>query len=451
MAETLTNYLYLIGAFGLVLLNAFFVAAEFAIVKMRATRIEELVQEGHLLAGSARKAVENLDSYLSATQLGITLASLGLGWIGEPAFARLLEPGLVAIGVTSEAVIHSIALTVAFTTITFLHIVLGELAPKSLAIQNTETVVLWVAVPMRVFHAVFYPLLWILNATATRILRSIGIRPAGPDEIAHSEEELRIILAESAKVGTFSPTKRRLLENIFNYTQRTAQEVMIPRAEIAYLSLARTWDENLEVMKSTEHTRYPLCTLSLDHVVGMLHVKDLFVDGDATITTSEDLLNRKREILFVPETMTLDQLQRQFQQRRTHMAVVVDEYGGTAGLVTMEDVLEELVGEIQDEFDAEEPKIEKTPEGELLDGLLLVEDVNGRFGLQLEEDEANTIGGFITAELGRIARVGDKIVRDGREFRVVQMKGRRVARVLVKAPGQSRPGNPPVSAEGGAA
>ena len=445
MAEYLTNYLYLIAAFGLVLLNAFFVAAEFAIVKVRVTRVEELAREGHFLAGSARKAVENLDSYLSATQLGITVASLGLGWIGEPAFASLLEPLLVALGVTSTTALHSISLAVAFTAITFLHIVLGELAPKSLAIQNTEAVVLWVALPMRAIHAIFYPILFVLNWTANWILRMIGIRPASSGE--HSEEELRMILAESVKGGTFSPTKRHLLENIFNYSQRTAEEVMIPRAEIAHLSLAKSWEENLEVMQSTEHTRYPLCTVSLDHVVGMLHVKDLFVDH-ANITSSEDLLGRKREILFVPETMTVDQLQRQFQQKHTHMAVVVDEYGGTAGLVTMEDVLEELVGEIQDEFDSEEPKIAKTPEGELLDGLLLVVDVNERFGLQLEET-ANTIGGFITAEIGRIARVGDRIVRDGRELRVVQMKGRRVAKVLIKAPGSSTPEPPPVSAQGG--
>jgi CBS domain containing-hemolysin-like protein len=213
---------------------------------------------------------------------------------------------------------------------------------------------------------------------------------------------------------------------------------MIPRAEIAYLSLARTWEENLEVMRSTEHTRYPLCTLSLDHVIGMMHMKDLYHAG-AELKSTEDLLKRKREILFVPESCALDELQRQFQQKRMHMAIVVDEYGGTAGLVTLEDVLEELVGEIQDEFDREQPKIERTAEGELLDGLLLVGEVNGRLGLDLPETEARTLGGYITSQLKHIAKVGDKVTVNGRELRVVEMKGRRVAKVLV-AKAKAEPG-----------
>ncbi|MGH7858734.1 MAG: hemolysin family protein [Candidatus Binatia bacterium] len=418
----------------MVLLNAFFVAAEFAIVKIRATRLETLAKKGNIFAASARTAVEHLDAYLSATQLGITLASLGLGWIGEPAFAHLLRPLLESIGIWSPAAVRSISIATAFLVITFLHIILGELAPKSLAIQRTEAVVLSVSLPLRFFYLVFFPALWLLNSASNGILRLFRIEPAGSGELAHSEEELRIILTESARSGALSGLKRRLLENIFNYTRRTAQQIMIPRAEIAYLSLARSWEENLQVMRSTEHTRYPLCTLSLDHVIGMVHVKDLFHQGGA-IRSGEDLTERKREVLFVPETTTLDDLQRQFQQKRVHMAVVVDEYGGTAGLVTLEDVLEELVGEIQDEFDREQPKIENTSEGELVDGLLLVSEVNVRLGLDLGEGEARTIGGYLTAELGRIARVGDRTtINGGRELRVVEMKGRRVSKVLVAFP-----------------
>ena len=449
----LSNYLYLILAFGLVLLNAFFVAAEFAIVKIRATRLETLARKGNVFAASAREAVEHLDAYLSATQLGITLASLGLGWVGEPAFAHLLEPALGSLGIVSEKAVHSISLATAFGVITILHIVLGELAPKSLAIQRTEAVVLSVSLPLRAFYYIFFPVLWLLNSASNGILRLFRIEPATGESLAHSEEELRMILTESHRMGELSGLKRRLLENIFNYTRRTAQEIMIPRAEIAYLSLARSWEENLQVIRNTEHTRYPLCTLSLDHVVGMVHVKDLYHHGE-DLASSEDLLQRKRDVIFVPETTTLDDLQRQFQQKRLHMAVVVDEYGGTSGLVTLEDVLEELVGEIQDEFDREQPKIERTPEGEVVDGLLLVSEVNGRLGLDLSEVEAKTLGGYLTAELGRIARVGDHVTLDSnRQLRVVEMKGRRVAKVLVTPPrGTSpatEPGGVPATGEGG--
>ena len=314
-----------------------------------------------------------------------------------------------------------------------MHIVLGELAPKLLAIQRTEGIALAVALPLQVLRIVFYPALWLLNASSNALLRLVGLGIEGREGLVHSEEELRIILAESARMGAVSGPKRRLLENVFNYSGKTAKEVMLPRAEIAYVSLARTWPENLQIIRSTHHTRYPLCTLGLDHVVGMVHIKDIFDEG-ADITSSEDLLKKKREILFVPESCTAEELQRQFQQKRMHMAVVVDEYGGTAGLVTLEDLLEELVGEIQDEFDRESPKIQKTAEGQILDGLLQVAEVNAKLGLGLEESDARTVGGYITEELGRIARVGDRVTVNGREMRVVEMKGRRVAKVLV-APG----------------
>ena len=220
------------------------------------------------------------------------------------------------------------------------------------------------ALPLQVLRIVFYPALWLLNASSNALLRLVGLGIEGREGLVHSEEELRIILAESARMGAVSGPKRRLLENVFNYSGKTAKEVMLPRAEIAYVSLARTWPENLQIIRSTHHTRYPLCTLGLDHVVGMVHIKDIFDEG-ADISSSEDLLKKKREILFVPESCTAEELQRQFQQKRMHMAVVVDEYGGTAGLVTLEDLLEELVGEIQDEFDRESPKIQKTAEGQI--------------------------------------------------------------------------------------
>ncbi|MGH7897758.1 MAG: hemolysin family protein, partial [Candidatus Binatia bacterium] len=410
----------------------FFVAAEFAIVKIRASRLETLVRRGNMFAKSARHVAQHVEAYLSLCQLGITVASLGLGWIGEPAVASLLRP-LMSQFELSEKVIHSLSFAIGFLAITFLHVVLGEQAPKLLAIYQTEAIALWVALPLRFLQFVFYPAIFVLNAAANMILALLGLGKNVRESLAHSEEELRIILAESARMGEVSGPKRRLLENVFTYSGRTAKEIMIPRAEIAYVSLARTWAENLQIIRTAHHTRYPLCTLGLDHVVGMVHIKDLF-DAGTEITSSEDLVQRKREILFVPESGRVDELQRQFQQKRMHMAVVVDEYGGTAGLVTLEDVLEELVGEIQDEFDREPPKIQKTPEGQVLDGLLLISEVNGKLGLGLEEADARTVGGYVTEELGRIARVGDRVRVNGRELRVLEMKGRRVAKVLVAEP-----------------
>jgi CBS domain containing-hemolysin-like protein len=433
MEAFLTPYLYLLLAFVLVLLNGFFTAAEFAMVKMRASRLETLARRGNLFAKSARHVALHIDAYLSLTQLGITVASLGLGWIGEPAVASLLRPILEEVGLDSPTAVHSLSFGVAFLSITFVHIVLGELAPKMLAIQRTEAIALWVALPLRILRVLFFPVLWLLNTSSNAILSLLGLGASVREELVHSEEELRIILAESARMGAVSGPKRRLLENVFSYSGKTAKDVMLPRAEIAYLSLARTWSENLQIVRTKHHTRYPLCTLGLDHVVGMVHIKDIFESID-TIKSSEDLLAKKRDILFVPESCPTEDLQRQFQQKRMHMAVVVDEYGGTAGLVTLEDLLEELVGEIHDEFDREGPKIQKTPEGQVLDGLLQVTEVNAKLGLGLEDSDARTVGGYVTEELGRIARVGDRVTVNGRELRVVEMKGRRVAKVLV-APG----------------
>jgi len=421
---------YLLLAALLVFLNAFFVAAEFAIVKVRSTRVQELVREGVRGSVAAQNAIQNLDAYLSATQLGITLASLGLGWIGEPAFASLAAPVLGAIGIWSESVVHSVALTIAFALITFLHIVLGELAPKSLAIRRPEEVSLLVSPPLRLFYRIFYPALWFLNASSSLFLRMLFIAPASESELAHSEEELRLLLTESHRIGTLSASKRELLENVFDYTRRSAKHIMVPRADIVYLSLQRPLSENLDVIRQSQHTRYPLCSEDIDHVVGMIHAKDLFrpVEGFRDIT---DLSNLKRDILFVPESRPLELLQRDFQQRRVHMAIVVDEYGGTSGLVTLEDILEEIVGEIQDEFDTEAPRMQSTPEGYVVDGLVLLEEIASRLGITIPEHESSTLGGYVIARLGRMVRVGDVVTLGTYNARVIEMKGRRVSQVLL--------------------
>jgi CBS domain containing-hemolysin-like protein len=418
-------------AVALVLLNAFFTAAEFAVVRVRATRMEALAAEGNWQARLVRSIQRRLDAFLSATQLGITLTSLGLGWIGEPAFANLLGGTFAALGIESPRVIQNVSITVAFATITLLHIVVGELAPKSYAIRFTERVALWVAPPMRLFQLVAAPVLWLLQRASKGTLAILGVTAETSGDLAHSEDELRLLLAESHRVGVLSETKRELLENVIDYTERTARHVMVPRADIAYLSLARPLEENLSVVTQAAATRFPLCSTDIDHVIGMIHVKDLWTRRDA-LRSSEDLAAIKREILFVPESRSLDLLQRDFQQRRTHMAIVVDEYGGTSGLVTLEDVIEEIVGEIQDEFDREPPRVEETPQGLVFDGLTLIDDVADRLGVKLPETaDVSTLGGFVTAHVGRMPRPGDRISVADHDFTVVEIRGRRVTRVLV--------------------
>jgi len=425
-----TAPLFLALAIGLVLLNAFFVAAEFSLVRVRATRIAELAQQGDWRAKAAEAALRRMDAFLSATQLGITCTSLGLGWVGEPAFAGLLAPVFAVLGVTSPNVIHNASVAVAFLVITFLHIVVGELAPKSYVIRATERVALWTALPMRVFQLVFGPALWLLGRASALTLRLLGVGGEHGGELGHSEEELRLVVAESHRKGALSGEKRELLENIIDYTERTARHVMIPRADVAFLSLARPLEENLAVITQTAHTRFPLASSDIDHVIGMVHVKDLFMHRER-LRSSQDLVPLKREILFVPESRPLDALQREFQQSRTHMAMVVDEYGGTAGMLTLEDIIEEIVGEIQDEFDRETPKVVETPQGLVFDGLTLVDDACERLGITIEAPgEASTLGGLLAERLGRIPRPGDRVPLDGYDLSVLEMNARRVTRVL---------------------
>lgn len=423
----------------LVLVNAFFVATEFAIVKVRGARIEDLARRGSPLARVACKIIHNLDASLAAAQLGVTFASLGLGWIGEPVVARIIEPGLNLVGIWSPAVVHGFSFAVAFALITVVDIVVGEMMPKFLAIRKPQEVALWTSLPFRLFSLSFYPLLWLINACANGLLRLFGVHAIGAQELAHSEEELRVILSESQRHGALSAGKVNLLENVLDMAGRTVMEIMVPRPDIDCLSLHDSWQDNLETIYRTGHTRYPLCETDIDHVVGMVHIKDIFLQR-VEIKNSADLLKIKREVLFAPESRPVEALQQDFQQRRLHLAIVVDEYGSTAGLVTLEDVLEELVGEIQDEFDAEPPKLEQTAEGVVVDGQTPLAQVTEALGLaQVEVKDAHTIGGYVNAQLGRIGRVGDTVPLDSHTVKVVEMSGRRITRVLITPPPAEAP------------
>lgn len=430
-AEFLLDLIWKLGAVvALVLLNGFFVAAEFAVVKIRDTQLVRLAEEGHRRARVARRIVGNLDAALSATQLGITLASLGLGWIGEPVFATLLEPVLSALQIRSEQMRHSIAFAVGFSLITFLHIVAGELAPKSLAIRKALPTTLWVALPLDWFYRVSYPAIWLLNHAADWLLRRLGIEPVSEAELAHSEEELRLLLVGPARPGGEAGWGRRLVLNAFDLHHRVAREVMRPRREIVALDLADPLERCLETAEKTRYSRFPLCEHGdLDRALGVVHIKDLFaLRGRAR--TAADLLPAARKLLYVSENARLDRLLQLFLERRLHLALVVDEYGSTVGLVTLENVLEELVGQIQDEFDQEPPLCVRTgPDSWELDGQFPLHELAELVGQPVQAEDLATTSGLVTHRLGGFPRPGDCVELGDFRLCVEATDGPRVTRL----------------------
>ena len=420
----------LVLAFLLVLANGFFVAAEFAIVKVRSTQLTELAEEGSARAKMARRLIKRLDAYLSATQLGITLASLALGWVGEPAFEHILEPYFEKLGGMSEAVARSVSATFAFVVISVLHIVLGELAPKSMAIQKPVGTSLWIAYPLHWFYVITYPAIVVLNGVSRAILKVFGIHPASEHETAHSPEELRLILRSSEKAGILSEENREIIEGVFQFSKRTARQIMVPRTDVVVLSVTRTIEENLETIRTTRHTRYPLCEGSLDHTIGLIHVKDLLL---AQLRgPGRSLLELKREILFVPENSTVESLLSQFIEQKTHMAVILDEYGGASGIVSLENITEELFGQIQDEFDRERPEIEPLGNGRYrVRGDYLIEDLADRLKVDVGEPEEETVGGYVAARLGREVNPGDKVDLGDLAISVLEAERFRVRWVMV--------------------
>ncbi|PYQ35874.1 MAG: hypothetical protein DMF57_01850 [Acidobacteria bacterium] len=422
---------YLLLALFFILANGFFVAAEFAIVKVRPTQLAELAAAGSTRARMARRILKRLDSYLSATQLGVTLASLALGWIGEPAFAHLIQPSLSFFGVYSLAIAHSIAASLAFVAISALHIIFGELGPKYIAIDRTLNTALWSAHVLRGFYVLAYPLIWMLNHSAIRVVRWVGINPASGRDMTHSQEELRLILASSEKAGVLSEENREIIEGVFQFSKRTARQIMVPRTDVAVLSTKKSIEENLEIIRSARHTRYPLCEGTLDQTIGLIHVKDLLL---AQLRGPGRSLNElKREILFVPENSTVEALLSQFIEVKTHMAVVLDEYGGASGIVSLENITEELFGQIQDEFDRERPEIEPLGNGRYrVRGDYLIEDLADRLKVDVGEPAEETIGGYVAARLGREVAPGDRTQLGDLAIEVLDAERFRVRWVLVQ-------------------
>lgn len=422
----------------LVLLNGFFVAAEFALVKVRHTQLAQKHNEGNKMARYALKVNSKLDAYLSATQLGITLASLGLGWAGEPAIADLIvHPALDRFGVTDPTVVHTISYIIAFGTITFLHIVLGELAPKSLAIQRSVGVSLWLSWPLLMFYRLFLPFIWVLNGAANRLLKWVGVSSAGEHEAAHTEEEIRILMNESAKSGIIDKDEMTLFDNVFEFADRVAREVMLPRTDMDCLYLNESFADNMKTVYETKHTRYPVAVEDKDLIIGFVHITDLYT---ADPDVDHDLNEFVRPILSVPESMEISKVLKLMQRRKSQLAIVIDEYGGTAGMLTAETILEELVGEMQDEFDDDPPSVVVKGDITSVEGRMLIEDVNDMLGLDIEDEEVDTIGGWLFNLLeGNIAK-GQKVNRFGYVFEIAQIERLRVQRVhIYRTKEQPRP------------
>ncbi|MDC0709056.1 hemolysin family protein [Stigmatella sp. ncwal1] len=452
------EWLFLGLALLLVFANGFFVATEFAIVKVRITRLQALVDEGRPGAGNAMKMVEKLDAYLSATQFGITLASLGLGWLGEPAFAHLLEPVLsqVVPEGASATVAHSASVAIAFALITFLHIVVGELAPKSLAIQRAESTTLAVALPMRAFYFLFYPAIWMLNGIARKLLNAFGIEAASEAHEAHNEDELRVILHSSAEAGSITTSRAELLERALEMAQKTARQVMVPRNQVKYLDVEEPLEKCIADARAAGHTWLPVCRGSMDEVEGVVNAKDLFF----LLSKGElrALSQVQRPVLFIPENVTLEQLLAEFRRRRRQTALVVDEHGGTSGLVSIADVVAEVVGDVA-ELGRRMDEVRSLPGGRFeLPGTAQLDDLEDRLDVSFdlgedEEGEVTTIAGYLMAKLGRVPEKGDILKLDMWRIQVEEVEGPRVVRVTVEpqaaakpsVPSSGTPGAPPAS------
>jgi CBS domain containing-hemolysin-like protein len=427
--EVFWGIVKILGVLCIVALNAFFVAAEFAIVKVRSTQIEPLVKSGLKRARLAQRVITHLDTYLSASQLGITMTSLGLGWVGEPVVAHLLEPVFELFGIGSPTVVSTVSFAVGFTLITTLHIVLGEQAPKWLAIQRAQRTTLFVSGPLHLFYVVFRPFIFVLNAMANYFIRVVGLEPSGEHELAHSEEELRIILSKGRVISALG---KNISLRAMELKERTVREVMVPRPAIVSLTTEKNLQENIATALDNQFTRYPLCEGSIDNIVGMIHLKDLFKLQNEQAAGGK-LLEIKREVLFVPETTPLEKMLNMFLARRVLMAIAVDEYGGTAGLITLENVLEELVGEIDDEFDAHTLMVQKVGADEfMIDGSMPLHDFARMFDVQPDSKDVVTVSGYAIQLLGRVPERGATVRLESWLGTIEALDGKRVRTLRLK-------------------
>ncbi len=430
-STVMTVFLALL-AFVLVFCNGFFVLSEFAIVKVRRSKLEELSKSGVANTKLALKILGRLDSYLSATQLGITLSSLALGWIGEPAIAKLLERAIAPYFEISGVLLHTISFIIAFTFITLLHVVLGEIVPKSIAIARAEKSALAIAKPLHAFWVIFNPVIRTFDFIAGLFLRRIGIEPASEHEIAHSEEELKFIVGESLKGGVLDSLEGSIIKNAVDFSDTNANEVMTPRRDIVYLKAENSFERNLEIILESGFTRFPFCVDSIDQVTGLIHIRDLMQNALGG-NEEKDLSKFVRDIIVVPETTSISKVLSKMNERQMHTAIVLDEYGGTAGMITLEDIVEEIMGDISDEYDLKSVNYVKLEDDSFeFDGMTPVDEAIDVLDINIEEPDQVTIGGYVFNLLDRVPIVGDVISDDFCEYEVVEIDGARIKKLRVK-------------------
>lgn len=431
MGAEQSNYLEIpirLTAFAvLIALTAFFVASEFAIVKIRTTRINQLVEEGNKRAMDAKKIVSNLDEYLSACQLGITITALGLGMLGEPTVKLMLDPLFVQFDVAASTA-TVLSFIIAFTIVTFLHVVVGELAPKTIAIQKAETVTLMAAKPLILFYKLMYPVIKGMNGSARLLIGLFGFKTLSDSDVAHTEEELRMILSDSLKSGEINHAEYKYVNKIFEFDDRIAKEIMMPRTEMMTVDKDMTIQEVFTTEGIEQYTRYPVTNGDKDHIIGLINMKNLLTEYIKNPSTGDELVTSYMQpIIQVIETIPIGDLLLKIQRERIHMTVLMDEYGGTSGLVTIEDILEEIVGDIQDEFDTDEvPEVQKIGEDHyIFDAKLLIDNVNDILGIAIEEEDIDTIGGWFMTERFEMM-TGESIIEQGYEFTIKDMDGQHI-------------------------
>lgn len=416
--------------------NGFFVASEFAMVKVRKTRIEQLVNEGNYNAKIALNALKDLDKFIAAVQLGVTISSIGLGWVGEGTLAHIIEPMFAFIpGVGQDVATHTIAVSISFALITLLHVVIGELIPKSIALEFTEKTALVIAKPMQVITYLFNPFIWILNGFGNSLLKLFHIPHTHKGSLVHSTEELDMLVNASYNGGVLNETEKDILHNVFKFSDLTAKQVMIPRTDMVCIPIDMSIEELNKVATENQYTRYPVYEDDIDHITGLVHVKDLY---SLSIKNEERPIEViQRDILLVPETITMDNLVLEFKKRKGQMAIVIDEFGGTSGLITLEDVLEEIFGEVQDEFDEEEEKDIKEIASNTYEAnaMMRIDEIAEFFNIdekQIEDEDVDTIGGLVVKELGRLAEVNDSASLNGLTFVVKEIDGARITKLIIK-------------------
>ena len=430
----------LAGLLALVCANGFFVAAEFSIVAVRKTRIDQLIAEGHTGARAVRRAITSPDRYIAATQLGVTMASLGLGWIGEPVGAALIMPVFSALPpFIAETTAHSIAIALAFALITAFHLVLGELTPKWVALEHAETTALWVVKPTEIYMRMLWPFIHLLHATARMIVTAVGLRGGEHRGGVHSEEELKMLVTASQEAGVLEEKEEQMLHRVFGFADLTASQVMVPRTEVVGVAADMPRDAILELLARSGHTRLPVYRTSMDDIAGILYVTDLLRPLDRGGAINAGAL--AREVLTVPETLPADEVLAEMRRRGVREALVIDEYGGTAGLVTFASLMERIVGDLSTTAGGA-LRIKTLPDGSAeIDGLVLVTDVNERFALHIDKDTYTTVGGYVLGQLGRRPQLGDTVTVENRIFKVDALDGIRVSRVRL-----SKPISPPEAA-----